>query len=727
MRRISVGAVAAAALFCSSAGGAVPSGAEAATDGRRGVALHAHGGSFDIVVLSSRPEHITGGDAVFRVNVPARVPLSAVNVFLNDTNVTSAFRRDAAEHALVGLVSGFVDGKNYLSANAKGSRRGFGARVRVRNSPSYGPIFSGPHQRPWICQTEASGLGPPPQSGPCVAPTRYDWFYRTTAGQFAPYDPGNPPADVAQTTTIDGKAVDYIVRVESGTINESIYRIAILDDPANPISDPWSPGGQAEGSGWNGKLTWPFGGGCGPGYRSGNNTVTSALSHTPLSLGFAVAFGTRNTLGTGCNDIVSAETVAMIKERFIEQYGQPRFTIGSGGSGGAMQQRLIVQNYPGLLDAITPGVSYADLVSILPDVVDCGLLNRYFDANATAWPAARRAAVDGYPVNAAGTNTTCRSWNGFARTWQTPFNGFNPVVPVELRYDPITNPTGARGSFWDGIVNAFGRDPATGFARSAYDNVGIQYGLNALNQGEITVDEFLDINENLGGFDVDGNFVPERSVGDPVAIENTYRTGRLTSGENQTVPTIDTRGYTDQIIDIHTRVRTFAMLERMRRVNGTTANQVNWLTPLAGAAGVNVAELALRAHNEWLENILADASRRPYAVKVIKNKPTWVKDTCWEADGTPHEERFTLAADAVCNALFPIYSTVRIEAGGPLSGDVMKCRTKRVDLDDYAVRFSSTQKARLKAIFPDGVCDFSRPGVDQKPIKGTWLEFGDGS
>jgi Tannase-like family of unknown function (DUF6351) len=230
-----------AVLVCSSAAVAVSSAAGAATDGRRVVAEHAHGGSSAIAVLSSRPEHTTGGDAVIRVDVPSRVSLRTVEVFLNDADVTSSFRHDAAAHALVGLVSGFVDGRNTMSAHAKG----FGARVRVRNSPSYGPIFSGPHQRPWICQTEASGLGSPPQSGPCVAPTRFDWFYRTTTGQFAPYDSANPPGDLAQTTTIDGKTVDYIVRVESGTINESIYRIAILDDPANPISDPWSPGGTA--------------------------------------------------------------------------------------------------------------------------------------------------------------------------------------------------------------------------------------------------------------------------------------------------------------------------------------------------------------------------------------------------------------------------------------------------------------------------------------------------
>ena len=64
----------------------------------------------------------------------------------------------------------------------------------------------------------------------------------------------------------------------------------------------------------------------------------------------------------------------MVKERFIEQYGVPRFTITSGGSGGSMQQHFIAQNYPGLIDAITPDISYSDLVSILPDVVDCGLL-----------------------------------------------------------------------------------------------------------------------------------------------------------------------------------------------------------------------------------------------------------------------------------------------------------------------------------------------------------------
>jgi Tannase-like family of unknown function (DUF6351) len=678
-----------------------------------------------IETLSTRPFAVSGGDVLIEVKAPWYLRADDLVIRLNGKDVSDAF--SAKGRRLTGLVTGLSDGRNTLTVGAKFHHHNvYFRKLEITNHPTSGEIL-GAHQRPWICETAAAGLGAPPASGPCAAPTKYEWFYRTTAGAFAPLPNATPPfpADLAQTTTIDGETVNYIVRVESGVIDESIYRIAIIDDPTNPISNPWSKNGKRPGKGWNGKLTWPFGGGCGPGYRSGSNTAQSALQDTPLKLGFAVAFGTRNTLGTGCNDVVSAETMMMIKERFIEQYGVPKFTIGSGGSGGSMQQRLIVQNYPGLLDAITPGISYADLVSILPDVADCGLLNNYFDnvANAGSWPASRRAEVDGYPVNAAGTNTTCRSWNGFARSWTSSTLGFSAVVPAELRYDPATNPNGARGSFWDGNINSFGKDPTTGFARSAYDNVGVQYGLKALNSGAITVDEFLDLNEKIGGYDFDGNIIPDRSRADRTALRNTYRTGRLTSGENQIVPTIDTRIYTDATIDIHTRIRTFAMLERLLKQNGTTANQVNWLTPAGAGAFPNIAELALRAHNEWLENILADTAHDSYARKVIRNKPQWVKDACWEADGTKHEEAFTLDESATCNRIFPIYATVRLQAGSPLSSDIMKCHLKPANGNDYKVAFTDAQRSRLKTIFPQGVCDWGKRGVEQQPIRDTWLTY----
>ena len=69
--------------------------------------------------------------------------------------------------------------------------------------------------------------------------------YRSTAQPWKPYTPGMPrPADMAQTTTIDGKTVDFIVRWERGTINRFIYSIAMLapiDTSASDLNrDAWN-------------------------------------------------------------------------------------------------------------------------------------------------------------------------------------------------------------------------------------------------------------------------------------------------------------------------------------------------------------------------------------------------------------------------------------------------------------------------------------------------------
>ena len=93
----------------------------------------------------------------------------------------------------------------------------------------------------------------------------------------------------------------------------------------------------------------------------------------------------------------------------------------------------------------------------------------------------------------------------------------------------------------------YGRDPKTGFARRPLDNVGVQYGLAALNSGTITKAQFLDLNERIGGFDHDGNLVAARSVADPDAIRAAYRSGLMSSGGGglATTPVIDYRAYLD--------------------------------------------------------------------------------------------------------------------------------------------------------------------------------------
>jgi hypothetical protein len=107
---------------------------------------------------------------------------------------------------------------------------------------------------------------------------------------------------------------------------------------------------------------------------------------------------------------------------------------------------------------------------------------------------------------------------------------YNAIVPISVRYDPDGShggsPTGARATTSDHNVNTFGVDQH-GFARRPLDNVGVQYGLEALNAGQISKAPFLDLNEKIGGLDIDANFVPARMVADDHATRAVYETGKV--------------------------------------------------------------------------------------------------------------------------------------------------------------------------------------------------------
>ena len=80
--------------------------------------------------------------------------------------------------------------------------------------------------------------------------------------------------------------------------------------------------------------------------------------------------------------------------------------------------------------------------------------------------------------------------------------------------------------------------------------------------------------------------------------------------------------------------------------------------------------------------------------------------------------------NSICGRLYPVNLFPRGVAGESIASDVIKCRLKAVDIDDYAVTFTSGEWNQLKAIFPHGVCDWSKRGVAQRPPADTWLSFG---
>jgi uncharacterized tannase-like protein DUF6351 len=52
---------------------------------------------------------------------------------------------------------------------------------------------------------------------------------------------------------------------------------------------------------------------------------------------------------------------------------------------------------------------------------------------------------------------------------------------------------------------------------------------------------------------------------------------------------------------------------------------------------------------------------------------------------------------------------------------VLKCRLKPLDLRGTA--FTPEQRDRLRAVFPDGVCDYSKPGVGFRRVAGVWQTY----
>lgn len=650
---------------------------------------------------SPRPDLVSGGDALVQV---AGVGKGPVQLSVNGV-AADMLRPSPQPGAMVGLVTGLRDGRNILTARA-GRRT---ARLEVINHSKDGPILSGPHMLPYECRTVEAGLGQAVDNN-CNAPTRVEWFYRTTANAFKPLPDGARPSDVAQTTTIEGVTLPYIVRVETGTLNRTIYRIATLDDPTRSAAD-------GAGKGWNGRLAVSFGGGGGAKYNQGMVPVQTALSDLFLSRGFAHIVSSELVNDLHANAVLQGEALMMIKEHFIEHYGVPRWTVGSGGSGGAIQQYVITQIYPGLLDGIQPEAAFPDSS---PMIADCGLLENYWKkADGKVWTSEKRAAVTGF------TPYTCPMWNML----------FVPVVKAankpgcalkdrSLIYDARTNPRGARCSAADWRVNQIGRDPKTGFAYRYDDNVGLQYGLGALNAGRISVDEFLDLNEGVGGFDGDGNLQAARMRGQPVGLRRIYEAGFINTGGGglATVPILSFRSYNDPSGDIHDRFRDIVIRARLRKANGDSDNAAFWVAGPDRKMFNAVQAEALDTMTQWLDDIAAAPGRLTHA-KVVRTKPVAATDSYFDAKGVRHAEPLTLTGSSEANRLYPFYSDPRVVAGGPLSVDVLKCRLKPVNARDYKVDFSAAQWTRLKQVFPEGVCDFTRAGVGQVPIKGTFRRY----
>jgi hypothetical protein len=688
-----------------------------AADARRAAVRHAEAGEVTTIkVLSSRADLVVDDEALLEVTVPAGEDPHSVTVLVNGQDESSAFAAQS-EQATRGLVTGLAEGANTVEARLPD---GSGAKITLTDHPQGGPLFAGPQVQPWTCEAGAA-------DSQCNKAPSYKYLYKSSNPEktkLEPYEPSNPPSEVA-TVTVNGKAVPYIIRVETGYQDRDQYSIAVLYNPA----EPWSadaPQGQFEH-----KMLITHGFGCGVAYESASAPSTtsdeSGSAVWALENGWVVMSTAKDNDGHNCDVVTSAESLYMAKQRVIDQYGTLRYTIGIGCSGGSLTQQWVANAYPGIYQGLLPTCSFPDALSSANQVADYHLLDHYFAdkeawGSGISWTPAQEAAVDGTPT----TTNALASDLGFFYALEPGYAC--PGTNSEDRYNPSSNPGGVRCSVPDFAINVFGPRPESewgpeekelghGFAGLAYDNRGVQYGLSALREGKITQQEFVDLNAKIGGLDPETIAVDStRTAADPTALKNAYRSGMINETNNMgQVAIIDCRGPNPE--GAHDAYRAFAVRARLQRENGTAANQLIWEGPMPYTASKNCQSQGIVAMDSWLSAVYSDGRALPLPTKVIADKPAELGDRCYNAAGE------VTATHSICGtSVVPLPGSPRMVAGEAITTDDSDCKLQPLKRSSLPADFSDSEWEELKSTFPQGVCNYKKLGTFQKPTV-PWLTY----
>ena len=296
--------------------------------------------------------------------------------------------------------------------------------------------------------------------------------------------------------------------------------------------------------------------------------------------------------------------------------------------------------------------------------------------------------------------------------------------------DPVSNPTGTRcgdadlaASVWGTTANSIAGSGTR--ALQTGDNVGIQYGLKALLSGAITAEEFVTLNEKIGGTDADSNLRAARTVADAAALDIAYKAGIVSSGKNLgKLAILDSRGYDEQ--GIHYTWRTFSERARIDGANaGNHGNHVVWrygtgLLPGTAAQVAAVTVSSLVTMDSWLSGLLTSAPKawmnaERTQAQVIAAKPAAAVDLCYLTGDATFATKVFDMTQCDADARLVKHESPRQVAGGALAENVLKCQLKPLVFADYnGTTFTAAQQTRLQAAFSGGVCDWSKPGVGQQ-------------
>ena len=242
------------------------------------------------------------------------------------------------------------------------------------------------------------------------------------------------------------------------------------------------------------------------------------------------------------------------------------------------------------------------------------------------------------------------------------------------------------------MVNVFGKRK-DGFANRPFGNVGIQYGLAGLRRGLVTAAQFVDLNTNLGGLDINGDVspqaqLPRRSVAWSASTAAVRPTGRTTSTRSRSSTCAGP-----------TRAPSTTSTAPTRCAPGCCATSARRPTRCSGAArsapgDANYARRVDLALDKWLARV--DADKRPprWPRRSSRTSPVMSPTAAPTAPARRYPRR---------SATRPSRPTARrgFAADEPLTDDVLKCQLGAAQ-DDTRVTFTDDQWAPGRS--SDGVC-----------------------
>lgn len=656
-----------------------------------------------------------------------------------------------------------------------------------------GPVDTslGPLQYPFSCHTEESDLGQPVadnqegigtpvyaeengiknrqkllgHSKDCLLPTRLDYFYKIKAqDDFRILPEGDYPADMDWLER-DGRRIPFVLRVERGTINRFVYMLAMLADPDAPVTGTDSPY-------WNKKLIYHFKGGVGIGKRQGKMSLGRVGSRltAQLAQGYALAGSSGNVTSNHYNMWLAANTAEMVKAQFVARYGRPDYTVGIGGSGGAVQQYLIAQNKPGLLNALIPQYSYPDMITQSIWALDCELFEYYFDVTARDNKRWRRqenrglvmgvsassevehefkkyyrwARIAGFGLKLPGLPkgaTECsKSWRGLA-----PLTN-NPRYSHRVHYYAPAVAAKERFSHWHDLAHVYGVNES-GYANRTHDNTGVQYGLEALKRADISVAEFFHLNANIGSWKAPADMVQEKlwvlTGDDSLAGVSIWSDHNMRKTPGSPVPLwVFERNRADMVkVAPRSRGNPDAIAAAYRsghvflgNIDIPVIDLRHYLDPeldMHHSYASQSVWLRIKAARGDTGNMVIWQSSKPFnpsdlAFEVLDEwltsgaRPARAVDACWTDSGALIAEGEEVwngpwrgdADTGACLQHYPAYRSPRNMAGAPLSGELFQCELIPVELAVsrglYGERDMRPHMLMLKVVFPDGVCDFER-------------------